>query len=78
MTKIGRTVSALIFGAGLLLMGADALLFLFDWPQAGPSFCIGLGVCAMSALASERAKTEDVVTLLVAAALIALVVVRSL
>lgn len=78
MTKAGRTVSALFYSAGLLLMGADALLFLLDWPQAGPTFCIGLGICAMSALASERAKPEDVVTILVAVALIALVVVRSL
>lgn len=78
MMETLRNVSALIFGAGLLLMGIDALLFLLDWSHAGVVFCLGLGACAVSALMAERAKTEDVIVLLVAAAVLGLVAIRSL
>ncbi|WP_434695196.1 hypothetical protein J3P89_18285 [Pseudomonas sp. Z1-14] len=78
MTATGKTLPALIFGAGLALIAIDTILFLFDWPHAGLAFCIGLAGCAVSAVLGERAKTEDVLILLAAAALLTLVAIRSL
>lgn len=78
MTAVGRTISALIFGAGLTLIGADAILFLFDWEHSGVAFCLGLAACAVSAVLSERAKPEDAIVLVGAAALLALLVIRNI
>lgn len=78
MTKAGGNLSALIFGAGLLMIGADLILFLMDWHHAGIAFCVGLVVCALSALASEKSKTEDVIILLVGSSLLAWVVISSI
>lgn len=78
MTSKVASCSALVFGAGLILILLDSLLFLLDWPHSGLAFCIGLAVCAVSAVLSERATVEDLLVLLAGALLLALIIVRSI
>lgn len=64
------TGNVFIFGAAAILL--DAAAYLFDLPYTGYAFALGMLLCLGASLASiilgEKAKTEDVLTMIAGAA----------
>lgn len=65
-----KDVLAYAFAAGLALIAADSIAYLFSWRHAGVMFAIGMVLTAASALCSalkyEKAKAEDIVVVAMA------------
>lgn len=74
------TGNAFLLGVAAILL--DALAFLFDLPYTGFAFAVGVLLCLGASLASiilgEKAKTEDVLTMIAGAAFFIWLIAKNL